>query len=255
MKKFCICLALLFCWTTAAHAHFGMIIPSTPTVTDKKEANVRLDIAFAHPMELEGMDMAQPRKVTVSVGEASEDLKAALTSGKLLGHKAWQAAYSVKKPGVYIFAVEPEPYFEPAEDCYIVHYTKAIVPAFGEEDGWDTPVGLKTEIVPLTRPFGMYAGNVFQGRVLVDGKPAGDTTVEVEFYNKEKKRVAPNEYFVTQVVKTDANGFFTFAAPWVGWWGFAALTTSPDKLDYKGEAKSVELGAVLWVNFAAPKQK
>lgn len=67
--------------------------------------------------------------------------------------------------------MEPQPYWEPAEDCYIVHYTKAYVAAFGEEEGWDEPAGLKTEIVPLTRPFGNYAGNVFQGQVLLNGKP------------------------------------------------------------------------------------
>lgn len=57
--------------------------------------------------------------------------------------------------------MEPKPYFEPAEDCYIIHYTKTVVSAFGLE-GWDRELGLKTEIVPLTRPFGLYAGNVFQ---------------------------------------------------------------------------------------------
>ena len=34
-----------------ALAHFGMVIPSTGTVTEKKDANVSLDLAFAHPME------------------------------------------------------------------------------------------------------------------------------------------------------------------------------------------------------------
>ncbi|MBO4300875.1 MAG: DUF4198 domain-containing protein [Desulfovibrio sp.] len=258
MKKIlclCLCLAVFFCWAGQTQAHFGMVIPSTPTVTDKKDASLRLDIAFAHPMELEGMDMATPQSVTVSRDGTSEDLKSALTSGKILGHKAWQLAYTVKKPGVYQFAVVPEPYFEPAEDTYIVHYTKTVVAAFGEEEGWDKPLGIKTEIVPLTRPFGMYAGNVFQGRVLFDGKPAKDTVVEVECYNKDKKHVAPNEYYVTQVIKTDENGVFTFATPWAGWWGFAALTTSAETMDYKGEAKPVELGAVLWTYFATPKIK
>lgn len=40
------------------------------------------------------------------------------------------------------------------------------------------------------------------------------------------------------------------AFPGRGWWGFAALNTSAGKMEYKGEAKEVELGAVMWVNFA-----
>ena len=156
---------------------------------------------------------------------------------------------------MYQFAVEPAPYFEPAEDKFIIHYTKTVVAAFGEEEGWDAPLGLKTEIVPLTRPFANYTGNVFRGRVLLDGKPVAGADVEVESYNKGKAHTAPNDFYVTQVVKTDENGVFTYGIPWAGWWGFAALNTSAEKMEYKGEAKEVELGAVMWVNFAAPKTK
>ncbi|MDR1660049.1 MAG: DUF4198 domain-containing protein, partial [Desulfovibrio sp.] len=115
------------------------------------------------------------------------------------------------------------------------------------------PIGLPAEIVPLTRPFGNYAGNAFRGLVLVNGKPAPDTDVEVEYYNAHSRRAAPNPYFVTQVVKTDANGVFVCGIPWDGWWGFAALSESGEKLDYKGSLKPVEIGAVLWTEFSAPK--
>ena len=97
--------------------------------------------------------------------------------------------------------VDPKPYWEPAEDKFIVHYTKVIVPAYGDEDGWDKPAGVKTEIVPLTRPFANYAGNTFRGQLLVDGKPAAGADVEVEYFNRDGKYEAPNDYFVTQVVK------------------------------------------------------
>ena len=178
-KICCASLALLLCVAAQAEAHFGMVIPSTATVTEKKDADLKLDISFSHPMEMQGMDMAAPKAFTVTLDGKSEDLKASLKPATVMGHKAWQAVYRVKKPGVYQFAVEPEPYFEPAEDTYIIHYTKTAVAAFGGEEGWDEPLGLKTEIVPLTRPFGNYAGNVFQGRVLLDGKPVPGAEVEV----------------------------------------------------------------------------
>ena len=54
---------------------------------------------------------------------------------------------------------------------------------------------------------------------------------------------------VAQTVKADKNGVFTYAVPRSGWWGFAALTTADYKLQYKGEEKDVELGAVIWVRF------
>ena len=254
-KNCCAALALLLCMSAQAEAHFGMVIPSTPTVSAKKDADLKLDIAFAHPMELQGMDMAVPKAFTVTHDGKTEDLKATLKPAAIMGHKAWQAAYKIARPGVYQFAVEPAPYFEPAEDTYIVHYTKTVVAAFGEEEGWAEPLGLKTEIVSLTRPFANYAGNVFRGQVLLDGKPVPGAEVEVEYYNKDKKYAAPNELYVTQVVRADQNGVFAYGVPWAGWWGFAALNTAKETLDYKGTAKPIELGAVLWTNFAAPVRK
>ena len=119
---------------------------------------------------------------------------------------AWKTAFAVKRPGVYVFYMEPQPYWEPTEDAFIVHYTKTVVAAFGDEIGWDAEIGLKTEIVPLSRPFGLYAGNVFQGIVKLDGKPAPFAEVEVEYYNVEQKLAAPTDYMITQAIKAWCNG-------------------------------------------------
>lgn len=243
---------MVFGFAGAASAHFGMVIPAADAVTDKKDAAVSVDVSFSHPMEMQGMPMAAPKVFKVVGNGRTEDLKPTLKAKKIMGHDAWNTTYTLKKPGVYQFIMEPEPYWEPAEDTYIIHYTKAYVAGFGEEEGWDAPAGLKTEIVPLTRPFGNYAGNVFQGQVLLDGKPVPGAEVEVEHYNKNKTYVAPNDYMVTQVVKADNNGVFTYGVPFAGWWGFAALNTAKEKMDYKGARKNVELGAVLWVNFLKP---
>lgn len=253
MKRTLLSLALMLGLASAAQAHFGMVIPSQSTVEDKAKAAINLTVAFIHPMEMNGMDMARPLEFGVVNDGAKTDLLPGLKEMKLIGHKAWQGAFTPKKPGVYSFYAVPAPYWEPAEDKFIQHLTKVIVPAFGEEEGWDKPVGLKSEIVPLTRPYGNYAGNVFSGVVLLDGKPVPGCDVEVEFYNKDKKYAAPNDYMNAQVVKTDANGAFVFAVPWAGWWGFAALNDSPETLKKDGADKKVELGAVIWLEFVAPK--
>lgn len=254
-KTACTALALVMFLAGQAEAHFGMIIPSSSTVMEKKEASMTLDVSFSHPMEVHGMDMAQPKSMTVTVDGKTEDLKPLLKPATIIGHQAWRASYTVRRPGVYQFATEPAPYFEPAEDCFIIHYTKTIVAAFGEEEGWDVPLGLKTEIVPLSRPFATYSGNTFQGRVLLDGKPVPGAVVEVEYYNRDDAYATPNVYFTTQVVKADDNGVFTYTAPWAGWWGFAALNTAKEKMDHQGTPKDVELGAVIWVEFTAPLKK
>jgi len=202
-----------------------------------------------------GMPLVTPASFKVFVEGEAQELKDALKPAKVMDHPAWTADFTAKKPGVYQFVMEPAPYWEPAEDCFIVHYTKTVVAAFGEEEGWGEPLGLKTEIVPLTRPFGNYAGNVFQGQVLLGGKPVAGADVEVEFYNAEGKYEAPDGYMVTQVIKTDANGVFTYGVPFAGWWGFAALNTAEEKMDHEGKPKDVELGAVLWAQFFEPARK
>lgn len=238
-----------------AFAHFGMVIPSDSMVMQGDKREVTLTISFSHPFEMAGMDMVKPKACGVFFNGGKRSLLGSLKKAKVMGHGAWTVNYKINRPGLYTFYVEPEPYWEPAEDCYIVHYTKTVVAAFGEEAGWDEPVGLKTEIVPLTRPFGLYAGNVFQGIVMLDGKPVPHAEVEIEYYNQDQKAEAPTDYMVTQVVKADPNGVFTYAAPKAGWWGFAALNTAAEKLKHEGEDKDIELGAVLWVEFQPWQEK
>ncbi len=163
-------------------------------------------------------------------------------------HKAWKLEYRFKRPGVYQFVMEPRPYWEPAEDVFIIHYTKTIVGVFGDDQGWQTPVGLPMEIIPLTRPFGNYGGNSFSGRVLAEGRPLANATVEVEYYNRDQRLAAPSDYHVTQEVRTDRDGVFTFTCPWPGWWGFAALHEGGKTIkDPQGRDKEVEQGGVLWI--------
>lgn len=243
-------LLIVGCVSSSAFAHFGMVIPSDSMVSQDDKREVDLTLSFSHPFEGEGMDMAKPKVVGVVRGGVRDDLSKSLKPAKVMGRGAWRVSCPIRRPGVYQFFLEPEPYWESAEDCFIVHYPKTVVAAFGDEEGWDTELGLKTEIVPLTRPFGVYAGNVFRGVVKLDGKPVPFAEVEVEYYNRDGSVKAPNDYFITQVVKADANGVFSYAPPAAGWWGFAALNTADYKLKRDGEDKDVELGAVLWIYFS-----
>ena len=252
MKRTRICLvAGLFLSILAgnAFAHFGMVIPSDTMVRQNENRVINITFSFSHPFEGEGMELVEPNRCDVVINAKKKDLLSSLEETKVMGHKAWTVNYKINRPGVYAFYMEPKAYWEPAEDCYIIHYAKTIVAAFGDEEGWDEQVGLKTEIIPLTRPFGLYAGNVFQGIVMLDGKPVPYAEVEVEYYNKDGKAKAPTDYMVTQVTKADKNGVFTYATPVAGWWGFAALNSANYKLKYNGQDKDVELGAVLWVKF------
>jgi cobalt/nickel transport protein len=240
-------ISVVFFSVPIARGHFQGLIPSDDMVSKADNRTVSLDLVFFHPFEGEYMNMDKPAQFGVMVRGEKTNLLKTLKEKRIGEFTAWEADYRVRTPGDHIFYVEPKPYWEPAEGCFIVHYTKVVVNSLGVEKGWDEEVGLKTEIVPLTRPYGLWAGNVFQGIVKVKGKPAPSTEVEVEYYNKDRKIEAPGDPMITQVFKADSNGVFTYAMPKAGWWAFAALNTDESKMKYKGQEKPVEIGAVLWV--------
>lgn len=239
-------LSSVFCY-----AHFGLLIPSAPTVMETKDATITLDAKFWHPFEGQGMNLEKPKSLSVYVDGKPSDLLPTLKETKEGAFKTWSLSYKIARPGLYEFVMEPHPYWEPEEDKFIIHYTKVYVDAFGDSEGWDKPTpGLKTEIVPKVKPGALYAGNVFVGQVLLDGKPVADGEVEIEWYpGPGKVGQAPYESMVTQVALTDSQGLFSFAAPAEGWWGFAALNDADYKIAFEGKDKDVELGGVLWLYF------
>ena len=263
MSSLAVCAIAAILVSTPAFAHFGVITPSDDIVTQEDAKKLALAVKFIHPMEGPYMEMAKPKQFGVMVGGEKTDLLASLAAKKGKSPEQtesftyWQGDYQIKKPGDYTFFLEPTPYWEPAEDVFIIHYTKVCVNALGLEEGWDQPVGLETEIVPLTRPYGLWTGNLFTGQVLVKGQPAAGVEVEVEYLNPasgDKSRLTPpNDPYITQVVKTDANGVFSYAMPKAGWWGFAALSEASWKMKKDDVEKGIEIGAVYWVHSVDPQ--
>jgi cobalt/nickel transport protein len=237
---------LLALATLPAKAHFQEILPSEDVLPEG--GKVSLDLVFTHPFEGGPvMEMKKPKRVGALIGGKTIDLSSALKPIKKQGVGAWTLIHDLKEPGAAIFFVEPEPYWEPAESKWIVHYAKVIVDGFASGKGWDEKIGLPIEIEPLTRPTGLWTGNLFRGVVLKNGKPVPFADIEVEYVNDGSVK-APNDAFVTQVIKADAQGTFAYAMPRAGWWGFAALIEDdkPAKSPDGKEAKT-ELGGLIWV--------
>ncbi|BCR06245.1 ATP-dependent DNA ligase [Desulfuromonas versatilis] len=257
MKAALLLLALLLA-ATPAPAHFGAVIPADDILTQDDEKVLNLQVKFIHPLEGHYMEMARPRRFGVQHGGQQTDLLASLQPARGGGPEQeetftfWNAEFQVRRPGDYTFFVEPTPYWEPVEDKFILHYTKVCVNALGLEDGWDQPLGLETEIIPLSRPYGLWTGNLFSGQVLLKGQPVPFAEVEVEYLNASPDNPAtihpPADPYVTQVVKADANGVFHYAMPRAGWWGFAALSEADWTLKQEDQEKPVEIGAVIWVH-------
>ena len=232
-----------------AMAHFQILVPSTD-LADGETREVTFDILFTHPMENGPvMEMGQPVQFGVLLNGEMTDLSESLTARKLEGKTAYVAAYTVKQPGDHVFYIEPAPYWEPAEQKMIIHYTKVVVNGFGEEVGWDARVGFPVEIEPLVRPYGLWTGNAFRGLVRKDGQPVPFAEIEVEYWNRDGTVKPPADAFITQVVKADANGMFMYVMPKAGWWSFAALVDGDKPMkNPDGDEVDVELGGLIWVH-------
>ena len=246
MKNISKLLTLAFAANTA-FAHFGVVIPSANIVENESQAKQIITYKFTHPFEQMMMNMQRPNEAGVFIDGKKISILENLKELKEAQNSYWQAQYEIKEPGVYTFYADPKGYFEPSEEKFIRHITKSVVNAYGSGDGWQNPVGLKAEIVPLTRPFGLYAGNLFSAKVLYKGKPAKNIVVEIEFMNDGKKLAAASEDHITQEVMTNELGEFSFVMPRAGWWGFSALIDDDEKMSKDGKDYPVELGAVIWV--------
>ncbi|QSX35435.1 DUF4198 domain-containing protein [Shewanella avicenniae] len=242
------CVLLSLCCSTAVHAHFLELIPTTDIVASPAQAKLGFTLQFTHPMA-QGpvMPLALPSQFAVVGPMGKQDLLPSLVSKNSDKAQYFNAEYQIKRPGDYLFYVQPQPYWEPAEAKMIVHYTKVVVDAYGMEAGWDTELGLPTEIVPLTRPFGLWTGNLFQGVVKQAGKPVPFAEVEVEWRN-DGSITPPSDPYITQVLHADANGTFSYVMPKAGWWGFAALTEADSTMtNPEGKQVPVEQGGLIWV--------
>lgn len=228
-----------------ALAHFQEILPSADVLPEG--GKVTVELVFTHPMEHgPTMDMVKPVRVGAVTDKGVEDLTASLVEAPVDGKAAWRFEQTIAAPGAEVLFVEPKPYWEPAENKYIVHYAKVVVDGFASGEGWDRLAGLPVEIAPLVRPTGLWTGNLFRGVVLQDGQPVPGAEIEVEWIN-DGSVTPPNEAFITQVIKADDMGVFSYAMPKAGWWGFAALIDGPEATSPDGKPAATELGALMWV--------
>lgn len=239
----------------AAHAHFQLVY--TPEVRLENPATLPMKLVFWHPMENgHVMDMDKPEAFFVLHKEQKTDLMPLLKpitfKGKDNSAKAFEANVPVRRNGDYIFVLQPKPYFEKEEDSYIQQITKSFVNKSNMPTGWNEPVGLPTEIVPLNKPTNVVVGSTFSGKVLSEGKPVAGAEIEIEYMaappnvktNAPSSNASSEAKGGTLVAVTDDQGVFTFGIPKAGFWGFAALGTGPAKT-YKG--KDLSQDAVIWI--------
>ncbi|KAF0193102.1 MAG: Nickel transport complex NikM subunit transmembrane [Gammaproteobacteria bacterium] len=113
--------------------------------------------------------------------------------------------------------------------------------------GWETPLGLPLEIVPLNQPYGILAGDSARLQLLANGKPLADTNIYAEkYFRPPLQEPYPPDEIITRTVRTDATGVAAVTLHSPGWWVlFATHETGEQQKDGKSGPTIVQ--DAVWV--------
>lgn len=242
----------------AAAAHFQVFWPQVEGCYGKPAEPANWQYFWGHPFEMIIYD-AQPPKFFVKTPQGKKDevgLKEISLPDQASGQarKAYELEYKPTAPGDYYLCLEALPYYIPEEKVFWQDFVKEIWHVMAQK-GWDKPVGLEVELVPLTRPYGWPAGSVFKAQALFKGKPLKGAPVEIEKFNgfyvpKDKlpkdRLGEDNEPLLTRTLKTDAQGYLTCTLDAPGWW-VIAVSVEDGKKTHEGKPTPVEKRGCLWV--------
>jgi uncharacterized GH25 family protein len=240
-------------------AHYSMLLPDKPSV--KKGEEVTFTYQWGHPFEHELFDAPLPPRTFVLAPDGTKTAialkKVNVANGEkkvIVGHTF---RFTPQQRGDYVVVVQAQPIWMEDEQEYFQDIVKVVLHVQAQK-GWDQPADLEEgeremDITPLTRPYGLQAGMVFQAEVAaIDGaakkarQPLAKTLVETERYNSTSPKKLPPDEHITRATKTDANGVATCTLPETGWWCVAAQRDG-GKMKHEGKEFLVRQRAILWV--------
>jgi len=253
--RYLTCLALAVAsWAlfgNAVQAHYNMLLPQTASVG--RNEPVALLYQWGHPFEHQLFDAPAPRRVVVRHPDGKKtDLTRMLEKTTLpapCGHQVtvYRLSFKPEERGDFLFTLATPPIWMPEEEEFFQDTVKVVLHVQVQK-GWDAAAGQAFEIVPLTRPYGLEPGMVFQAQVFGQGgdKPIAGTLVEIEHYHATSPKDLPPDEQITRTAKTDANGVVTCTLTDPGWW---CLTAQRDggKREHEGKSFAVKQRTTLWV--------
>jgi cobalt/nickel transport protein len=243
-------LVLLACVTLPgrAGAHFHLLLPSSHAA--RKGEPVLLTCRWGHPFEHQLFDAHQPLSLTVRAPNGKKvDLSRSLEKIDVpAGDRpvvAFQTRYRPEARGDHVFLLDAPPVWMDEDGEYFRDTVKVVLHV-QTQNGWEARVGGEAEWVPLTRPYGLQPGMVFQAQAHAGGRPLAGALVEVERYNEQPPCQLPPDEQITRTARTDPNGVVTVTLMEPGWWCLTASTAGGTR-EHDGKACPVRRRMSLWV--------
>jgi uncharacterized GH25 family protein len=247
----------------ALRAHYSMLLPQSASARSGQPVTILFQ--WGHPFEHQLANASLPDSLIVLLPSGKkadltkmvEEVAVAAADGKTV--RAFQCRFTPEERGDFVFMLHAPPVWM---EEYLAFFqdTVQVVLHVQAQKGWDASIDKGIEMTPLTRPYGLQPGMVFQARVAADGQALAGTVVEVERYNPSAPDHLPPDEHITRTAKTDASGLVTISLMEPGWWGLTAARKRGEK-EHDGKTYPVRERATLWVfvddpktmQFAAPK--
>jgi uncharacterized GH25 family protein len=250
--------ALLVVGVAPVAAHYNMLLPDKHSV--KKGEEVTVTYQWGHPFEHQLFDAPKPGHLLLFGPDGkSKDLVGSLEAIKVAGDEgkmvvAYRLKFKPDERGDYTLVLQTPPIWLSSDEIFVQDVVSVVIHVQAEK-GWDREdlVG-SPSVRPLTRPYGLTPGSVFQlevfhggDRVGSDKKP-GRATVEFEHYNPTPPKELPPEEQMTRSVKTGPGGVATGTLAEPGWWGVTAYLDKPTtEREHEGKKYPVRERGTFWV--------
>jgi uncharacterized GH25 family protein len=246
-----------------AQAHYNMLLPEL--AFGRKDEALTLTYQWGHPFEHQLFDAPKPTSLQVRTPDGKiTELATKLTRVALPGEKdsrvvGHRLSYTPDQRGDHLFVLQTPPIFLKEDGAWVQDTVKVVLHVQSEK-GWDEGIGTDFEWRPLTRPYGLLPGTIFQARLLelppgvVNPVPFSGKVVEIEHYNPTPPPELPAEEFITRTVKTDPNGVVTTNLPEAGWWCLTASREAGTR-EHEGKSYPLHQRTTFWVHIhTSPKR-
>jgi cobalt/nickel transport protein len=215
---------------------------------------------WGHPFEHQLSDAPKPATVVVTgpegkdttlTGSLSRVEVAAAEGKKVVGYRV---SFKADRRGDYTVCLTTAPVWDEEAKQFHEHEVKAVVHVEAQKN-WDADAKRDLDLLPLTRPYGLTPGSLFQVRFRSKSGGIPNAHVEAERYNQTPPKVIPADELVTQAMKTDPNGVATTILPGAGWWCLSASVHEGTR-EHQGKRYPVKRQVTFWVHVQeAPARK
>jgi uncharacterized GH25 family protein len=238
----------------AAWPHFNMLLPDKASA--RKGEAVTFVYQFGHPFEHQLFDAPMPERVIVIAPDGKRtELTKTLERIKVAGEKkkevtAYRFRFTPDQRGDYVFLLETPPIWMEEDQEFIADVVRVTLHVQAQK-GWGAASPLDGKFgafqwLPLTRPYGLQPGMVFQAQAGVGGPRLARALVEIERYNPAPPAKLPPDEHITRTAKTDPNGVVTTTLTEPGWWSITAQRLA-EKREHKGKMYPIRRRATFWV--------